>query len=290
MTGNRGWGKGDSTSCHRTGDAYLRDEAGEGVSSSGQRCGAQSPGLTHVRPHTVKHEPCGESGTKRKSRTMTKGERNMCHGSGGTQNSKPSGQSPLRLDTVPGTLHRHSCSVVGLRRASHPSKSKNSIHQTTDRPMPMSPLDTRAGQFWELRLRPPSSFRETQGANHSSSQLPCWSCCSAAKLCRQHEDGHNSDGAPKATETKWAQRSSGPAIRRASVRALMCLRPLDRSAPRRIQTSPGRSKCCKVTSSQELQELLTQRWLWKPPGENSHPRVPAGGTGDRGLPREENSA
>lgn len=56
-------GGGESTSCHRTGDAYLReeaqDEAGEGASSSGQGCGALSSRPTVTRDHTqlnVSHE------------------------------------------------------------------------------------------------------------------------------------------------------------------------------------------------------------------------------------------
>lgn len=110
-----------------------------------------------------------ESGTEREQ-NVTKGERDVCHGSGGTQNSKAQWAESAQT----GHCARHPASSQllargegqtppgGLKRASHPSKSKNSIHQTTDRPMPRHHRTPEPACSGNSAFVCPSCFRETQ--------------------------------------------------------------------------------------------------------------------------------
>lgn len=147
----------------------------------------------------------------------------MCHGSGGTQNSKAQGAEFAQT----GHCARHAALSQllargegqtppgGLKRASHPSKSKNSIHQTTDRPMPRHHRTPEPACSGNSAFICPSCFRETQA---QTVHLPAamlvlllnGQTLQAAQGRTQLHCSTKGHGNRVGTEAQWSRHPRGP--------------------------------------------------------------------------------
>lgn len=157
----------------------------------------------------------------RESRPATKGEKASCRGSGGSQHSTARQAENTRAGhCAPHTVSSQllgrgegQMPSAGVKRAAHPSKSKNSVHPTTDRPMPGSPRDTEpAWSENSTSVRPRAS--ENSRREPPIEPLPRWSCRPAAELCKRHRDRRDPKAAAKrnqvGTEEWWSRRPRGP--------------------------------------------------------------------------------